>query len=148
MYGSVGLTKRGRGTYEEDKLPVFTPIDRGTDYQYVIPAKSADELTVRLLLADHEEELIAVNIDGFQACDSLEDNNAYQRNVVQGDDEYVDDIYVKTCESYSRNSDRGSRLTRHLKERTDAIPPDIPASTSDLPQIRMKAAETDPSNVF
>ncbi len=28
---SRGLSKRGRGTYTEDKLPVFTLVDRGSD---------------------------------------------------------------------------------------------------------------------
>lgn len=54
--GSRGLSTRGRGSYEGDKPPVFTLVDRGNDQRYVVPAKSADESTVRLLLADHEQE--------------------------------------------------------------------------------------------
>jgi len=47
---SRGLSKRGRGTYDEDKPPVFTLVDRGSDQRYIVPAKSATESTVRLLL--------------------------------------------------------------------------------------------------
>jgi hypothetical protein len=42
---SRGLSTRGRGTYEDDKPPVFIPVDRGTKQRYVIPAKAADEST-------------------------------------------------------------------------------------------------------
>lgn len=62
---SRGFTKRGRVTYEEDKPPVFTLVDRSTDYRYVVPAKSADESTVRLLLVVFEEESLTVYTDGF-----------------------------------------------------------------------------------
>jgi len=49
---SRGLSTRGRGSDAGDKPPVFTIIDRDTGDRYVVPAKSADESTVRLLLAD------------------------------------------------------------------------------------------------
>ncbi len=49
---SRGLSRRGRGTYEQDKPPVFVLVDRGTEQRYIVPAKSADESTIRLLLAD------------------------------------------------------------------------------------------------
>ena len=39
---------RGRETYY--KSPVFILVDRGTGKRYVIPAKAADESTIRLLL--------------------------------------------------------------------------------------------------
>ena len=51
---SRGLSTRGRGSYAGDKPPVFTLVDRGSDNRYVIPAKSANESTVRLLLDNHE----------------------------------------------------------------------------------------------
>jgi transposase-like protein len=53
---SRGLFARGRGTYVGSKLPVFTLVDRGSNERYVVPAKSADESTVRLLLADRQQE--------------------------------------------------------------------------------------------
>ncbi len=40
---SRGLSKRGRGSYDKDKPPVFTIVGRGSDQRYVVPAKSADE---------------------------------------------------------------------------------------------------------
>jgi len=40
---SRGLWKRDRGSYAEDKPPMFTLVDRGSGQQYVVPAKSADE---------------------------------------------------------------------------------------------------------
>ena len=99
---SRGLSTRGRGTYDGDKPPVFTLVDRGTEQRYVVPAKSADESTVRLLLENHEEESLTVYTDGFRAYDPLEDDDAYRRSVVvHGDGEYVDgDAHVNTCESH------------------------------------------------
>ncbi|WP_251328517.1 IS1595 family transposase [Haloplanus pelagicus] len=100
---SRGLSKRGRGSYAEDKPPVFILVDRGSDQQYVVPAKSADESTVRLLLGDHEEESLTVYTDGFRAYDPLEDDENFQREaVIHSDGEYVDDdAHVNTCESHA-----------------------------------------------
>ena len=52
-----GLSRRGCGTYDQDKSPVFVLVDRGTEQRYVVPAKSADESTIRLLLTDRQQEL-------------------------------------------------------------------------------------------
>ncbi|MUV57283.1 IS1595 family transposase [Halogeometricum sp. CBA1124] len=100
---SRGLSTRGRGSYEGDKPPIFTIVDRGTGQRYVVPAKSADESTVRLLLADHEEESLTVYTDGFRAYDPLEDDDEFHREyVVHGDGEYADgDVHVNTCESHA-----------------------------------------------
>jgi transposase-like protein len=100
---SHGLSKRGRGSYAEDKPPVFTLVDRGSDQQCIRPAKSADESTVRLLLDNHEEESLTIYTDGFRAYDPLEDDENYQREaVIHGDGEYVDgDAHVNTCESHA-----------------------------------------------
>ena len=100
---SRGLSTRGRGSYEGDKPPVFTIVDRGTGQRYVVPAKSANESTVRLLLADHEEESLTVYTDGFRAYDPLEDDDEFHREyVVHGDGEYADgDVHVNTCESHA-----------------------------------------------
>jgi len=68
---SRGLSTCGRGSYNGDKPPVYTLVDRGSDDRYVVPAKSADESTVRLLLADHDEESLTVYPDGFRAYDPL-----------------------------------------------------------------------------
>ncbi len=68
----------GRGTYVEDKPPVFTLVDHGTDQRYVVPAKSADDSTVRLLIAVVEEESHTIYTDGFCAYDPLEDDEEYQ----------------------------------------------------------------------
>ncbi|WP_396611643.1 IS1595 family transposase [Haloferax sp. S1W] len=100
---SRGLSTRGLGSYEGDKPPVFTIVDRGTGQRYVVPAKSADESTVRLLLADHEEVSLTVYTDGFRAYDPLEDDDEFAREyVVHGDGEYADgDVHVNTCESHA-----------------------------------------------
>ncbi|WP_336365004.1 IS1595 family transposase [Halalkalicoccus salilacus] len=100
---SRGLSTRGRGTYAEDKPPVFMIVDRSTDQRYVVPAKSADESTVRLLLENSEEESLAVYTDGFQAYDPLEEDENYERTaVIHGEGEYVDgDAHVNTCESHA-----------------------------------------------
>ena len=100
---SRGLSKHGRGSYAEDKPPVFTLVDRGSDQRYVVAAKSADESTVRLLLVVIEEESLTVYTDGFRASDPLEDDENYQREaVIHGEGEYVDeDAHVNTCESHA-----------------------------------------------
>ena len=93
---------RGRGTYESDKPPVFTLVDRGSGKRYVVPAKSADESTVRLLLAGREKEPLTVYTDGFRAYDPLDDDERFHReSVTHVNNEYVDgDAHVNTCESH------------------------------------------------
>ena len=93
---------RERGSYERDKPPVFVLADRGTGQWYVIPAKSADEPTVRLLLAGGEEESLTVYTDGFRAYDPLDDDERFHReSVIHSDEEYVDGaVHVNTCESH------------------------------------------------
>ena len=99
---SRGLSTRGRGSYDGDKPPVFILVDRGTGQRYVIPAKSADESTVRLLLAGREEESLRVYTDGFRAYDPLDDDERFHReSVIHGDGEYADgDVHVNSCESH------------------------------------------------
>jgi transposase-like protein len=99
---SRGLSKRGRGTYAEDKPPVFILTDRGTGQRYAVPSKNADESTVRLLLADREEESLTVYTDGFTAYEPLEDDDSFTREyVVHGDGEYADgEVHVNSCESH------------------------------------------------
>ncbi len=100
---SRGLSIRGRRRYSEDKPPVFILVDRGSDQRYVVPSKSADESTVRLLLENHEQESLTVYTDGFRAYDPLESDETYQRKaVIHGDVEYADgDAHVNTCESHA-----------------------------------------------
>ncbi|PGF17235.1 IS1595 family transposase [Natrinema sp. CBA1119] len=100
---SRGLSTRGRGTYAEDKLPVFVLADRGSGERYVIPAKAAMESKIRLLLADRQQESLTVYTDGFRAYEPLEEDDAFTREyVVHGDGEYVDgDVHVNTCESHA-----------------------------------------------
>ncbi len=99
---SRGLSTRGRGTYEQDKPPVFILADRGTGNRYVLPAKAADESTIRLLPADRTEEALTVYTDGFRAYEPLEDDDAFDREyVVHSDGEYAaEDVHVNTCESH------------------------------------------------
>jgi len=100
---SRGLSTRGRGTYAEDKPPVFILADRGSGDRYVLPAKAATESTIRLLLADRKEESVTVYTDGFQAYDPLGEDDAFDHEyVVHSDGEYVDgDVHVNTCESHA-----------------------------------------------
>ena len=99
---SRGLSTRGRGSYDGDKPPVFILVDRGTGQRYVIPAKSANESTVRLLLAGREEESLRVYTDGFRTYDPLDDDDRFHReSVIHGDGEYADgDVHVNSCESH------------------------------------------------
>jgi transposase-like protein len=50
---------------------VFIIADRGTGERYVIPAKAADESTIRLLLAVGQQESLTVYTDGFRAYNHL-----------------------------------------------------------------------------
>ncbi len=101
------LSKRGRGSYADDKPPVFTLADRGSDQRCTDPAKSADESTIRLFLDDREEESLTVFTDGFRAYDPLEDEEDFQREEeIHGDGGYVNgDARVNSGESHSRASD-------------------------------------------
>jgi transposase-like protein len=81
---------------------VFLLVDRGSDQQYVVPPKSADESTVQLL-DNHEEESLTVYTDGFRAYDPVEDDENFQRKaVIHGKGEYVRwRHHVNTCESHA-----------------------------------------------
>jgi transposase-like protein len=79
---SHGLSTRGRGSYDGDKPRVFTLVDRGSDDRYVVPARSADEPTIRLLLAGHEQESLTVYTDGVRAYDPREDDDSFTREYV------------------------------------------------------------------
>ena len=99
---SRGLSTRGRGTYKGDKPSGFLLVDRGTDQRYMVPAKTVDKSTIRLLLAGRQQESVTVYTDGFRACAPLEEDDAFAREcVVHGDGEYVDEaVHVNTCESH------------------------------------------------
>jgi len=94
---------RGRDSYRGGKPPVFIIADRGTGQRYVIPAKAADESTIRLLLADRQQESLTVYTDGFRAYEPLEDDDVFDcEYVVHGDGEYADDeVHVNACESHA-----------------------------------------------
>lgn len=98
---SVGCPRADVERTAEDKLPVSNLADRGD--RYVIPAKAADESTIRLLLANRQQESVAVYTDGFRAYDPLDEDEAFTRKyVVHGDGEYVDvDVHVNACESHA-----------------------------------------------
>jgi len=76
--------------------------DRGTGGRYVVPAKAADESTIRLLLTDRHQESLTVYTDSFRAYELLEEDDALTREyVVHGEGECVDgDVHVNTCESH------------------------------------------------
>ena len=123
---SRGLSTRGRGSYNGDKPPVFTVVDRSSNDRYVVPAKSAEESTVRLLLADHNQESLTVYTDGFRAYDPLEDDDTFEREyVVHGEGEYADgEVHINGCESHASltrrwlSSHRGiskDKLTPYLR---------------------------------
>ncbi len=79
---------------------MFTLVDRSSDRCYVVPAKSGDESTVRLLLADHEEESLIVYTNGFRVYDPLNVDDIFDRQyVIHSEGEHADDdVHVNTCE--------------------------------------------------
>ncbi|GAB3703596.1 hypothetical protein GCM10028858_20980 [Halorubrum pallidum] len=105
---------------------MFVLVDRGTEQRYVVPAKSADESAIRLLLADRQQEPLTVYTDGFCAYDPLDEDEQFDREyVVHGDGEYADEtVHVNTCESHASlarrwlSPHRGiskDRLTQYLR---------------------------------
>jgi transposase len=100
---SRGLSTRGRGTYHEDKPPVFIVADRGSGETYIHPAKAAEESTIRLLLGDRQQESLTVYTDGFRAYEPLDEDDTFDRQyVVHGEGEYADgEVHVNTCESHA-----------------------------------------------
>ena len=89
----------------------------------MIPAKAADESTVRLLLADRQQESVTVYTIGFRAYDPLDEDDAFDREyVVHGDGEYVDgDVHVNTCESHASLTRRW--LSPHRGVSKDGLTP-------------------------
>ena len=69
----------------------------------MVPAKTATESRIRLLLADRQQESLSVYTDGFRAYEPLEEDDAFTREyVVHGDGEYVDgDVHMNTCKSHT-----------------------------------------------
>jgi transposase len=86
-----------------DAPPVFVPVDRDTGETYVHPAKAAEEPTIRLLLGDRRQESLTVYTDGSRAYESLDSDDAFDRQyVVHGEGEYADgDVHVNACESHA-----------------------------------------------
>jgi transposase/transposase-like protein len=125
---SRGLSKRGRGTYEGDKPLLLTLVVRDSGQRCVVPAKSADEATVRLLLDNHEKESLTVYTDGFWTYNSLDDNESFNRgSVIHGEVEYIDvDAHVDTCE-------------RRPKGQTDSGSQAVPTSATNPSQIGREA---------
>jgi hypothetical protein len=101
---SSGLSTRGRETYAGDKSSVFIIPDRGTRKRCVIPAKAATGSTIRLLLADRQQESLIIYTDGIQAYDPLEEDDAFTREyVIHGDGEYVDgEVHVPAFQEATR----------------------------------------------
>ncbi len=92
---SRSLAMRGRGTYVEDKLPVFILTDCGSSERYVIPAKVEDESTIRLLLADRQQKSLTVYTNGFQAYSQLDEDKAFTRKyVVHREGEYLMETFT------------------------------------------------------
>jgi transposase-like protein len=89
---------------------VFRLIDRGSNDRYIVSARSADESTIRLLLAEHNQKLLTVYTDGFHAYDPLEDDEAFSRKyVVHADGEYADGEVLVT--GYKNHASHQRRWT-------------------------------------
>ena len=58
---------------------MFILADRGTDDRYVVPAKSADESTIRFLLSNCKQESTTVYTNGFRAYEPLDEDDAFDR---------------------------------------------------------------------
>jgi len=100
---------------------VFILANHGGGQRYVIPAKAADESTIRLLLVDRKEESLTVYTDGFRTYDMLKEDDEFDREyVVHGDSKYTDgEVHVNTRESHCRVSD--ARLSPHRSISKDKL---------------------------
>ena len=140
---SRGLSRRGRRTYEQDKPPVFVLVDRGTEQRYLVPAKSADESTIRFLLSVSQQEPLTVYTDGFCAYDPLEKAERFDREyAVHGDGEYADDaVHVNMCESRATVA---LAAPRYLKGSPHTVFPSVLTQTRTLPQTRTRSTQNHP----
>jgi transposase-like protein len=102
---------------------VFTLVDRGSEERYVVPAKSTEESTVRLLIADHEQESLTVYTNRFGAYDPLEDDDEFDRKyVVHSGGEYADgEVHINSCESHASLARRW--LSPHRRVSKDKLTP-------------------------
>jgi transposase-like protein len=122
----VACPRAGVVYIDGDKPPIFIITDRSTGQRYVIPAKAADELEIRLLLSNRKQESTTAYTDGFRAYGPLAEEDAFDREyVVHGEGEYADDgVQVNTCESHASLVQRWlsphqgvskDKLTPHLR---------------------------------
>ncbi len=96
---------------------MFTLVDRGSGQRYVVPVKSTDEATVRLLLDNREKEWLTVYTDEFRVDDPLGEN-LNRESVIHGDGEYVDrGAHVNTRDSLVTVT---LAAQRRLKGQTDS----------------------------
>ena len=136
------LSTRGRGTYAEDQPPVFILADRESGDQYVIPAKAANESTIRLLLADRQQESLTIYTDGFRAYEPLDEDDAFTREyVVHGDGEYVDGDHVNTCESHASLAPVALAASRCLQRQTHTVSLSVPTPPQSAPKTREESTE-------
>ena len=68
--------------------------DRNIEHGYIVSAKSADELTSRLLLAVGQQEPLIVYTDGFRAYDPLAEPRDSTRNT-----SFTEPVYTPTTRS-------------------------------------------------
>ena len=89
----------------------------------MVPAKTATESRIRLLLADRQQESLTVYTDGFRAYKPLEEADEFTREyVVHSGGEYVDgDVHVNTCESHASLARRW--LSPHRGASKDRLTP-------------------------
>ncbi len=94
---SRGLSTYGKGSYDQDKSPVFLLAERGSGDRYVLPAKAVDESTIRFFLAERREESTTVYTDGFRAYDPLEKDDAFDcEYVVHGEENTLMETFTST----------------------------------------------------
>jgi transposase-like protein len=120
---SRGLSTRGRGKCQEDKPPVFILADRGTGETYVHPAKTVEESTIRVLLADRQQESLTVYTDGFRAYEPLAEDDAFDRKyVVHSEGEYADEDGTSTLVRATRPWRNGGSLRIEVSPKTNSHP--------------------------
>ena len=110
----------------------------------MVPAKTATESRIRLLLADRQQESLSVYTDGFRAYEPLEEDDAFTREyVVHGDGEYVDgDVHMNTCKSHTSLARRWLSPHRGVSKDRLTPSPSVSAPSSRVPKAGGEALKT------
>ena len=93
-----GLKHRGRGTYDQDKPPIFCLVQRGGG-RHILAARNVKKDTVHRILEEHVEEGSMIYHDEYGSYSGLEELGYEHESVCHSRGEYArGQVHVNTCE--------------------------------------------------